>query len=71
MDSIVERRRSNWWFLLPVVFTIAGGLVAYFAIRCDDAPKARNCLYLGIAITAVDVVIVAAIMAAVAMLGAA
>ena len=47
--------RSNWWFVLPILFSIFGGLVAYFAIRNDDRPKARNCLYLGLAMTALSV----------------
>ena len=47
--------RSNWWFALPILFSIFGGLVAYFAIRNDDRPKARNCLYLGLAMTALSV----------------
>ncbi|MHA7733750.1 hypothetical protein [Nitrosopumilus sp. S6] len=45
-----ERPRSNLWFLLPIFFGIIGGIIAYFIIRNDDPKKAKNCLYLGIAL---------------------
>ena len=52
------RTRSNWWYLVPIIFDgIPGGVVAYFAIRYDDPRKAKNCLYLGIIITAVGVAV--------------
>lgn len=53
--GIGRPQRSNWWFVLPILFSIFGGLVAYFAIRNDDRPKARNCLYLGLAMTVLSV----------------
>jgi len=50
------RTRSNWWYLVPILFDgIPGGVVAYFAIRYDDPRKAKKCLYLGIIITAIGV----------------
>jgi len=50
------RTRSKWWYLVPILFDgIPGGIVAYFAIRYDDPRKAKNCLYLGIIITAIGV----------------
>ena len=50
------RTRSKWWYLVPIIFDgIPGGVVAYFAIRYDDPRKAKNCLYLGIIITAIGV----------------
>ena len=38
-----------------------GGLIAYFALRADDPPKARNCLYVGFAMVAIDVAVVTAL----------
>ena len=51
-----EKRRSNWWFLLPIFFSLIGGLIAYFILRQDDPAKARNCLYLGMALTFLGII---------------
>ena len=51
------RRRSSLWFLLPVVFNVLGGLVAYFAIRDDDPKRAKSCLLLGITLAAIPVLL--------------
>ena len=46
------RTRSNWWYLVPILFDgIPGGVVAYFAIGYDEPRKAKNCRYLGIILT--------------------
>lgn len=50
-----ERARSNWWFLLPILLGLIGGIIAYFVLRHDDSGKAKNCLYLGIALAAVGI----------------
>ncbi len=52
------RRRSSLWFLLPIVFNILGGIVAYFVIRDDDPKRARSCLLLGIVLAAIPVLLV-------------
>ena len=44
--------RSNWWFLLPIFLHATGGIVAFFILREDDVRRARNCLYLGLSLTA-------------------
>ena len=52
-----EKQRSNWWYLLPIFFGIIGGIIAYFAIRKDDRTKAKKCLYLGLILLAVGIII--------------
>ena len=52
-----ERQRSNWWYLLPIFLGIIGGIIAYFALRNDDRPKAKKCLYLGLILLAVGIII--------------
>ncbi|MGQ0606085.1 MAG: hypothetical protein ACT4OD_03900 [Candidatus Nitrosotenuis sp.] len=47
------KRRSAWWFLLPILFNVIGGVIAYFVIKEDDPKRAKNCLYLGIILTAI------------------
>ena len=56
-----EKRRSNWWYLLPIFFGIIGGLIAYFAIRKDDRDKAKKCIYLGLILLAVGIIVEIAI----------
>ena len=52
-----EKRRSNWWYLLPIFFGIIGGIIAYFAIRKDDRKKAKKCIYLGLILLAVGIIL--------------
>ncbi|HWP78881.1 MAG TPA: hypothetical protein VNL34_04440 [Candidatus Nitrosotenuis sp.] len=51
------RRRSAWWFLLPILFNVIGGIIAYFVIREDDPKRAKDCLLLGIILTAIGLAI--------------
>ena len=51
-DTRQRSGRSNWWFLLPIFLHATGGIVAFFVLREDDVRKARNCLYLGLSLTA-------------------
>ena len=51
-----KRPRSNWWFALPIFLGIVGGIIAYFVLRNDDPGKAKNCLYLGMALALVGIV---------------
>ena len=52
-----ERKRSNWWYLVPIFLGIPGGIVAYFALRYDDLEKAKKCLYLGLILLVVGIII--------------
>lgn len=51
------RKRSSLWFLLPIFFSVIGGVIAYFIIKDDDPRKAKNCLLLGIILTAISLAI--------------
>ncbi len=51
------RKRSAWWFLLPIFFTIIGGIIEYFTIRSDDSRRAKDCLLLGIILFAMPLAI--------------
>jgi len=52
------KRRSSFWFLLPIVFNVVGGIIAYFIIKEDDPKKAKNCMYLGIILAAIPVLLI-------------
>ena len=51
-----ETRRSAWWYLLPLLFGIIGGVIAYFVIKQDDPIKAKNCLKLGLVLLIIDII---------------
>ena len=55
--SYPEKRRSNAWFLLPIFFGIIGGIIAFFILRQDDPSKAKNCLYLGIVLMVIGIIL--------------
>ena len=57
----IAQQRSRWWYLVPLLLAIVGGVVAYFAVRRDDPRLARNCLVLGVALTAACVTLQAGI----------
>ena len=52
-----ERKRSNWWYLLPIFLGVMGGIIAYFALRRDDREKAKKCMYLGLILLAVGILL--------------
>ena len=65
--STIGQERSNWWYALPILLSIVGGLIAYFALRDDDSSKAKNCPYVGFAMVALDVAIAIGVAAAVSL----
>lgn len=52
----IERTRSRWWFLLPILLNVIGGVIAYFVLRHDDPTKAKNCLLLGAAMLGLNII---------------
>ncbi len=54
--SYPEKRRSNAWFLLPILFGVIGGIIAFFILRHDDPRKAKNCLYLGLVLMVIGII---------------
>ena len=48
--------RSRWWYLVPILFGLVGGVIGYFALRKDDPKKAKNCLILGGILTIINIV---------------
>jgi len=51
------KSRSNGWYILPIFLGWIGGLIAYFILRRDDPKKAKNCLYLGIVLGIVGLIL--------------
>ena len=55
-EHVATRYRSRLWFLLPVLFNIPGGILAFFALRHDDMDKAKNCLLIGLLVFFIQVI---------------
>ncbi len=51
------KSRSHMWYLLPILVGLIGGIIAYWVLRHDDPKKAKKCLYIGIALAIVGIVI--------------
>lgn len=51
------KSRSSTWYLLPIFVGLVGGVIAYLVLRHDDPKKAKKCLYVGIALAMVGIVI--------------
>jgi uncharacterized membrane protein YeaQ/YmgE (transglycosylase-associated protein family) len=51
------KSRSNTWYLLPIFVGLIGGAIAYWILRHDDPKKAKNCLYIGIILAIVGIVV--------------
>ena len=49
---------SAAWWLLPIFFSVIGGIIAWVCVKDTDPRMARNCLILGIVITVVPFLIV-------------
>lgn len=62
-ENIGYKRRSGFWFLLPIFFSLIGGVIAYLAIRDDDPKKAKSCLLLGIILFAIPLIVMGTMMA--------
>jgi len=46
-------KRSNFWYILPIVLGLLGGVIAYFVLRKSDSKKAKICLIIGFGISTV------------------
>ena len=49
---------STAWWLLPIFFSVIGGIIAWVCVKDTDPRMAKNCLILGIVITVVPFLIV-------------
>lgn len=41
------KKRSDLWYILPILTGIIGGVITYFIIRNDEPLKAKYCLIIG------------------------
>ena len=52
-----EKSRSSMWYLLPILVGMIGGIIAYLIIRKDDPHKAKNCIYIGIVMMVIGIIL--------------
>lgn len=52
-----KKEASAIWYLVPLLFGLLGGIVAYAAIKNDDPNKAEGCLWLGIGMTVMGILV--------------
>jgi len=45
------------WYLLPIFVGLIGGIITYWILRHDDPKKAKNCLYIGIVLAIIGIVV--------------
>lgn len=50
-------QRGKAWYALPTFLGLIGGLIAFIVIRYDDPRKAKNCLWIGVILTVVPIVL--------------
>ena len=51
IDNKIVEKRSNWWYILPILLGWIGGIIGYFVVRHDDPTLAKRVLILGIIIS--------------------
>jgi len=56
-SSMVPESDSKWWYLVPIIFGIIGGLILYFAMRENSPKMAKNCLKIGIIVFIVTILV--------------
>jgi len=54
------RKRSAWWYIVPVLFSMIGGIISFFILRNDDPKLAKNCLIIGAALTGIAILVMIA-----------
>ena len=47
-STVIPPSKSKWWYLLPIFFSIIGGIIAYFVLKKDDPQLAKNCFIVGV-----------------------
>ena len=48
---------SNWYYLLPILLGLIGGIIMYFVVKDKNKKMAKNGLMLGLALFALSLII--------------
>ena len=55
--TFTYKKRSDLWYILPILTGIIGGLIAYMVIKNDEPLKAKYCLIIGGVLVVIGLVI--------------
>lgn len=55
------KRPSRAWYLLPLIFSLLGGIIGYIILKVKDVKMAKNVLYIGIGTFVLGIILVASI----------
>jgi hypothetical protein len=56
--SNLRKERSGWWYIVPILFSIIGGIIAYLIVKDDDPKLAKNCLIIGIILFVIGLMLI-------------
>ena len=62
-DDEVEHKVTSTWWLLPILFSWLGGIIAYFCVRDRDRRMAKRMLIVGIILTVIPLVVIVGLLA--------
>jgi hypothetical protein len=60
----IPAERTSWlWWLLPILLSLLGfgwigGVIAWSMLKYKNPPKASQCLWLGISLTVIEIIII-------------
>jgi len=61
LHAASTEKPSNWWYLLPILFGILGGIIGYIVIKVKDEKMAKNILYVGLGTFMLGIILIAAV----------
>jgi len=61
LHTTSAKKASKIWYLLPIFFSIFGGIIGYLAVKNKDKRTAKNILYVGLGMFVLGIIIFALI----------
>ena len=53
----MDKQKTSWvWYLLPILFSILGGIVGYFLLRDKDKKTAKTLIYIGLIVFVLEII---------------
>jgi len=55
------KKPTSWWYLVPFLLGLIGGILGYIAVKDEDKEMADNLLFIGIIMTFIGILVIWAI----------